>query len=279
MDTGNPQQMNGYAYAGNSPITFSDPSGQIIQMDGHPAYVSTAGVTDPAELARANAYNDAVRDNWAQSAARHEQQANYEKTHPHQAKASGGSKAKAAPHRSMWDRLWDRTRHIGVVIGKAAYEFSGAEDLVDGCILDPNVVGCITGVVEVGSWFVPAGGLAVRGAEAVLLGGRAIGRAAVAEARVAEEAVVTEAGAADEVAASCKFNSFAGDTPVLMADGSTKPIEEVKVGDKILNADPDSSDTEVHTVTDLHITDTDHDFVDVTIATPDGPTELRVLER
>ncbi|MFF4599819.1 Hint domain-containing protein [Amycolatopsis sp. NPDC001319] len=59
-----------------------------------------------------------------------------------------------------------------------------------------------------------------------------------------------------------------------MADGSTKPIEDVKVGDKVRNAEPDDSSTEIHTVTALHITDTDRDFVDVTIATPAGPKKI-----
>jgi hypothetical protein len=33
-------------------------------------------------------------------------------------------------------------------------------------------------------------------------------------------------------------NSFTGDTPVLMADGSTKPIDEVEVGDEVAASEP-----------------------------------------
>src|SRR6185369_6543086 len=36
---------------------------------------------------------------------------------------------------------------------------------------------------------------------------------------------------------SC-LNSLTGDTPVLLADGSTKRIDQVKPGDKVLAADP-----------------------------------------
>ncbi|MPY56807.1 sugar-binding protein [Streptomyces spongiae] len=44
-------------------------------------------------------------------------------------------------------------------------------------------------------------------------------------------------------------NSFTPGTPVLMADGTTKPIEKVKNGDKVLATDPKTGETSVETVT------------------------------
>ncbi|WP_432855287.1 Hint domain-containing protein [Amycolatopsis sp. CA-161197] len=104
----------------------------------------------------------------------------------------------------------------------------------------------------------------------LLLGGGAIGDAYRAAGASSGRA---DATAAEDAVATCR-NSFSGGTPVLMADGSTKQIEDVKVGDKVRNAEPDDSSTEIHTVTALHITDTDRDFVDVIIATPDGPKKI-----
>ncbi|WP_188317006.1 LamG-like jellyroll fold domain-containing protein [Solihabitans fulvus] len=69
---------------------------------------------------------------------------------------------------------------------------------------------------------------------------------------------------------SCLGNSFSGDTPVLMADGVSKPIRDVKVGDRVENSAPDSETSQRHVVTAIHITDADRDFVDLTIATPEG---------
>ncbi|WP_211763331.1 RHS repeat-associated core domain-containing protein [Kutzneria sp. CA-103260] len=63
-------------------------------------------------------------------------------------------------------------------------------------------------------------------------------------------------------------NSFAAGTPVLMADGSVKPIEDVKVGDTVENADVDSGVRQQHVVTAVHVTDTDTDFVDLAIGPP-----------
>ncbi|MER6617356.1 polymorphic toxin-type HINT domain-containing protein [Streptomyces xantholiticus] len=44
-------------------------------------------------------------------------------------------------------------------------------------------------------------------------------------------------------------NSFVPGTKVLMADGSTKPIEQVKTGDKVVATDPKTGETRIETVT------------------------------
>jgi RHS repeat-associated protein len=57
------------------------------------------------------------------------------------------------------------------------------------------------------------------------------------------------AGKADD-GGSCPINnSFVPGTKVLMADGSAKPIEDVKPGDKVQATDPETGRTEVKTVT------------------------------
>jgi hypothetical protein len=59
-----------------------------------------------------------------------------------------------------------------------------------------------------------------------------------------------------------------------MADGTSKAIDEVRVGDDVANAEPDSDKTQRHTVTALHVTDGDRDFVDVSVGTPAGPKSI-----
>jgi len=68
----------------------------------------------------------------------------------------------------------------------------------------------------------------------------------------------------------CK-NSFSPDTRVVMADGSTKKIEDIKVGDNVLATDPETGKTGARTVTALHVNQ-DTELTDVTIRTPDGST-------
>ncbi|ACU71256.1 Hedgehog/intein hint domain protein [Catenulispora acidiphila DSM 44928] len=60
-------------------------------------------------------------------------------------------------------------------------------------------------------------------------------------------------------------HSFSGATRVLMADGSTKAIAEVGVGDLVENAEPGGR-AEVHRVDQVHTTTTDAAFVDVVVA-------------
>ncbi|MDF3301636.1 LamG-like jellyroll fold domain-containing protein [Streptomyces tropicalis] len=75
-------------------------------------------------------------------------------------------------------------------------------------------------------------------------------------------------GPAEESGPSCRKggpHSFTGSTRVLLADGTTKAIDQVKVGDSIANSVPGAKGTEAHKVTDVIVTRTDHDFVDVTV--------------
>jgi hypothetical protein len=60
-------------------------------------------------------------------------------------------------------------------------------------------------------------------------------------------------------------HSFVGGTPVLMADGSTKPISQVEVGDQVSDSVPGDAATQSHPVQAVITTTTDHDFVDVTV--------------
>ncbi|MFI5676910.1 LamG-like jellyroll fold domain-containing protein [Streptomyces cellulosae] len=73
----------------------------------------------------------------------------------------------------------------------------------------------------------------------------------------------------DDAGPSCRIpsmpHSFTGATRVLMADGSTKAIDQVRVGDSIAGSVPGVSGTEAHKVTDVIVTRTDRDFVDVTV--------------
>lgn len=60
-------------------------------------------------------------------------------------------------------------------------------------------------------------------------------------------------------------NSFSADTHVLMADGTTKPIEQVEVGDVVLATDPETGQTEPKKVTATIIGEGDKDLVQVSV--------------
>ncbi|MGW7483467.1 DNRLRE domain-containing protein [Nonomuraea muscovyensis] len=63
-----------------------------------------------------------------------------------------------------------------------------------------------------------------------------------------------------------RCNSFTPDTRVLMADGSTKPISEVEVGDEVLATDPETGETVAKPVLALIGGDGDKNLVQISIA-------------
>jgi RHS repeat-associated protein len=71
-------------------------------------------------------------------------------------------------------------------------------------------------------------------------------------------------------ASSCSLNSFTASTPVLMADGSQKPIDQVHKGDQVLATDPESGVTSVETVATPIAHAGPHTMVDVALS--DGST-------
>ncbi|WP_405812449.1 polymorphic toxin-type HINT domain-containing protein [Streptomyces sp. NBC_01520] len=67
---------------------------------------------------------------------------------------------------------------------------------------------------------------------------------------------------------------FLAGTQVLMADESTKNIEDVKVGDKVLATDPETGRTENRKVTALIVTEGHKHLNELTIRTKDGEKKL-----
>jgi hypothetical protein len=66
-------------------------------------------------------------------------------------------------------------------------------------------------------------------------------------------------------------HSFAPETKVLMADGKTKAISDLRVGDRVVATDPTTGKTEARTVTRQHI-NRDRDLTNLAIRTVDGKT-------
>jgi large repetitive protein len=65
---------------------------------------------------------------------------------------------------------------------------------------------------------------------------------------------------------ACQYNSFDGDTPVLMAGGKVKPISAVELGDRVSAADPETGVDGAGTVVDLIRHSGPHTMVRVVLA-------------
>ncbi|WP_229910301.1 polymorphic toxin-type HINT domain-containing protein, partial [Streptomyces fumanus] len=74
---------------------------------------------------------------------------------------------------------------------------------------------------------------------------------------------------------SCEFNSFRPGTLVLMADGSTKPIEKVRAGDKVVATDPRTGKTTVQTAAATITGKGRKDLVRITLKVHDGSSAAK----
>lgn len=92
-------------------------------------------------------------------------------------------------------------------------------------------------------------------------------------AKAADDAETKGAGKESE-SAPTKCNSFPTGTRVLMADGTTKALEDLHSGDKVMATDPQTGETRPEAITATITTPEDKDFTDLTLtndANPRGP--------
>lgn len=295
IDAGNPQQWNAYAYAGNSPVNNTDPSG-LMQACG--AYGPACYPGDKPPPVK----------NPTSGSTQEETQTQQD------LEAANNTVAKAKKKRD--DIKHQVIEMIGDLIG-----YNDARD----CFTKGDVMACINtalGAVPWGKIFkaikvgikafkiykeldkaydaIRAGErAAAKAAEAVTRAKKAAEEAKAAEkaaAKAAEEKAAKEtasdaastesksAKAADDAEtkgagkesepAPTKCNSFPTGTRVLMADGTTKALEDLHTGDKVMATDPQTGETRPQTVTATITTPDDKDFTDLTLtndASPRGP--------
>ncbi|MGW2556900.1 RHS repeat-associated core domain-containing protein, partial [Streptomyces sp. NPDC001635] len=89
-----------------------------------------------------------------------------------------------------------------------------------------------------------------------------------------EVGVGQKAAAVRGVLSGCRRNSFDADTQVLAADGTTKPIKEVKPGDKVAAADPTDGHFEGLRTVEARLVHHDSDRLDLTVKSASGKTAV-----
>ncbi|WP_159042593.1 ricin-type beta-trefoil lectin domain protein [Streptomyces sp. IGB124] len=76
----------------------------------------------------------------------------------------------------------------------------------------------------------------------------------------------------------CSRNSFVAGTEVLLADGTSKPIEELRSGDEVVATDPETGQTGTKTITATIYTEDDKNYVDLSIQTADGTKTITTTD-
>ncbi|WP_187248314.1 RHS repeat-associated core domain-containing protein [Actinomadura alba] len=270
LDVGDPQQMHGYSYANNSPVTYSDPDG-------------LSPCITPLEKAACEDWKNS-RDNGGDSGGGSDS---------HGGGGSGGPPPPLNPQeqQDLANAKVVKKKSLTQVIletgGAALLDVIGVSDVYN-CVKG-GIGACISAVLgAVPVWkagkFVKAAYRAVKGVmswmgqvkwadNVIKAAGDKIARARAAAANASKKAddLPDAAGKKqpskpDGGGASCPINnSFTPDTEVLMADRSTKPIKDVKVGDKVLTADPGTGKTAEREVVATIVGDGQKNLVQITV--------------
>ncbi|MGC5019820.1 RHS repeat-associated core domain-containing protein [Micromonospora sp. DT47] len=238
-DVADPQQWNGYSYANNSPVTLSDPSGLIPsdclefdcrgydprplkEGDGRGAGGCPGGCGTEANIAWGNSHG---RKSTKSRKWNHPRNLGYgimvPETVPYEEFMRRWNAQRAAHFSTMSqgnnkDWMMDDTRNLAMNICHEMGRPGGCQQWIEELWSDhwdwgvenlPDDDRIISGVGGKGG--LGKGGKQNRG---------------------------------PDVECNCGCMSFSGGTEVLMADGSTKPIDEVEVGDEILVSDPETGE-------------------------------------
>ncbi|MFD5077616.1 polymorphic toxin-type HINT domain-containing protein [Streptomyces sp. NPDC058371] len=237
IDYSDPQQINGYAYANNSPVSFSDASGLRLADCIGGWNECGAGPSKHRGALDTHSSTNSVSTGATYTAA--------------DAKADEAREREAAAKK--------RAIAIAKELGKIIADELGITDALD-CFTTGSLGSCGSTAVNVVSSLIsggPLGRLAAkygfRVDKAYAVGKRIVGLGKKLWGdfkgwRKARK----EASRLADAAESCvkeEANSFTPDTRVLMADGSTKKIKDVDIGDKVLATDPETGETKTETVT------------------------------
>ncbi|WP_328677965.1 toxin C-terminal domain-containing protein [Streptomyces sp. NBC_00322] len=299
MDLTNPQQMQGYSYANNTPVTSSDPSGLFCDgcSAGNP---DTAWTPDNGPGCTHYSCYDHDGNVDTSTPVKGGGSSAPPGAPPSQGKPTIGGVPIPTPkelaargHLTPWNTYQDalHTWAVGTCQGSNADEARAfcraatevglldakqpwvgvAITVIGGCALAAEA--CVGAAVDAvaGEIEVAAGGSLGSGATLATFRSKLSGLYSRLEAE-SDRAAPGDTAALRRLLSGCKC--FLAGTDVLMADGSTKDIEDIEVGDEVLATDPETGKSGSRKVSRLIRTEDDKYFNELTIATDDGPQKL-----
>ncbi|MFG3350340.1 polymorphic toxin-type HINT domain-containing protein [Streptomyces sp. NPDC048018] len=260
IDITDPLQMNGYTYANGNPITNSDPTG--LKLDDGSGGKGETFYQDADWGTWDGTQADATRQAYAAAVVMDSRPPSNSKwlRNPDTVGAAEVHRmiAKYDPHGNVTDQVSFKMWAAGASDEEIEYFRSHLCDVIT-CYKDPLEAGLAGKHIDSEIYDKPTS-------------------QAFGEALASGLASRVGAGAKGRPGALCGRNSFAPGTQILLADGSTKPIENVEAGDMVIATNPETGETKPKQVTATIFTQADKTFVDLTITTGDGSRTITATE-
>ncbi|WP_159394110.1 polymorphic toxin-type HINT domain-containing protein [Streptomyces sp. NRRL S-495] len=249
LDPTNPQQWNGYAYSENDPINLSDPSGYKSEECGTLYDCGSAGTITMKNTAETTstyvAENAQIRNYEATLSATlgPVAQRNWIREQTSKNNASMYGWGNGVKKKSTFEKLGDLSDGLSLVGG--------------GVVADVLAAGSHLGRQQWGEF-----------------GWDVVGAIPAAGDWAKAAHLKNKADELASAAIACERHSFPPGTLVLMADGTTLPIEDVKPGDAVTSTDPQTGETASKPVTAKIVTPDDAEFTELTVTDASASTTI-----
>ncbi|MEU1542050.1 ricin-type beta-trefoil lectin domain protein [Actinacidiphila glaucinigra] len=264
LDIARPLSLNGYAYSANNPVTLSDPSGLDYGCGGGAcAYMndgSSARLEDEDKHEGRQAGSSGGLDNVAIVTK------TVTVTKPADCDWKCKIKGWAQDHRDVVSFGTEIIVGGGCALGAAATGVATGGvglGLAAGCGALAKMSGAVVdNYLDSGADHSNAAVLQTEGIAAVQGAAEAV--VGYGAGKIMEKGATALAGKL--FAKACSKNSFPAGTLVLSADGTTKPIEDIELGDEVVATDPETGETDTQAVAATILTPDDVDFTTITLS-------------
>ncbi|GAA2125523.1 polymorphic toxin-type HINT domain-containing protein [Streptomyces synnematoformans] len=284
LELDKPQTLNGYTYAAQNPLTFKDPTGLGLDCGtGSPSGVSCGNAQTRADGSRGNGMNQTGGGVMGKPSVKHPKNSNSSPQSPKQTIhitqkdgvvwMEGFRLPSALELERMYPTLSNTDERLDQHIQGSCRPDEITDSNRDFCAIAGDL-GWLDRPQTAFDQFVLSIVAPDIGAWKECLKNPGLTRACGSAALDLPWVKVLKPIKFLKAAKTCSKHSFLPGTQVLLADGSSKPIEELEIGDKAVVTDPETGKTAIREIVATINTEDDKDFVDLTIKADDSTTTL-----